>query len=96
MSVSLVQTERLMIYHEQIGVVQVSRSAGIKNGFFETPSSFFNPSLVCLQEYMESQGYRLTSVFCFSNCINAVAWSPSGMHVVSVDKGNKAVLWTDF
>ncbi|XP_060097928.1 autophagy-related protein 16-1 isoform X4 [Heteronotia binoei] len=31
-----------------------------------------------------------------SNSINAVAWSPSGVHVVSVDKGNKAVLWSDF
>nr|XP_056705918.1 autophagy-related protein 16-1 isoform X1 [Euleptes europaea] len=31
-----------------------------------------------------------------SNSINAVAWSPSGAHVVSVDKGNKAVLWSDF
>uniref|UniRef100_A0A8D0HEI7 Autophagy related 16 like 1 n=1 Tax=Sphenodon punctatus TaxID=8508 RepID=A0A8D0HEI7_SPHPU len=30
-----------------------------------------------------------------SNSINAVAWSPSGTHVVSVDKGNKAVLWSD-
>nr|XP_017193010.1 autophagy-related protein 16-1 isoform X3 [Oryctolagus cuniculus] len=28
-----------------------------------------------------------------SSCINAVAWSPSGLHVVSVDKGSKAVLW---
>ncbi|XP_042313613.1 autophagy-related protein 16-1 isoform X1 [Sceloporus undulatus] len=31
-----------------------------------------------------------------SNSINAVAWSPSGAHVVSVDKGNKAVLWSEF
>ncbi|XP_053166562.1 autophagy-related protein 16-1 isoform X2 [Hemicordylus capensis] len=31
-----------------------------------------------------------------SNSINAVAWSPSGAHVVSVDKGSKAVLWSDF
>ncbi|XP_013929772.1 PREDICTED: autophagy-related protein 16-1 isoform X3 [Thamnophis sirtalis] len=31
-----------------------------------------------------------------SNPINAVAWSPSGAHVVSVDKGNKAVLWSEF
>ncbi|ELV09601.1 Autophagy-related protein 16-1 [Tupaia chinensis] len=28
-----------------------------------------------------------------SSSINAVAWSPSGLHVVSVDKGSKAVLW---
>ncbi|XP_045701677.1 autophagy-related protein 16-1 isoform X2 [Phyllostomus hastatus] len=28
--------------------------------------------------------------------INAVAWSPSGTHVVSVDKGSKAVLWSDY
>ncbi|KAM5327243.1 autophagy-related protein 16-1 isoform 2-T2 [Glossophaga mutica] len=28
--------------------------------------------------------------------INAVAWSPSGAHVVSVDKGSKAVLWSDY
>ncbi|XP_029473283.1 autophagy-related protein 16-1 isoform X6 [Rhinatrema bivittatum] len=27
--------------------------------------------------------------------INAVAWSPSGSHVVSVDKGSKAVLWSE-
>ncbi|XP_064021367.1 autophagy-related protein 16-1 isoform X5 [Pogoniulus pusillus] len=31
-----------------------------------------------------------------SSPINAVAWSPAGAHVVSVDKGNKAVLWSDF
>ncbi|XP_036999830.1 autophagy-related protein 16-1 isoform X2 [Artibeus jamaicensis] len=28
--------------------------------------------------------------------INAVAWSPSGAHVISVDKGSKAVLWSDY
>ncbi|KAM6063286.1 autophagy-related protein 16-1 isoform 5-T5 [Chlamydotis macqueenii] len=31
-----------------------------------------------------------------SSSINAVAWSPVGAHVVSVDKGNKAVLWSEF
>ncbi|XP_061210538.1 autophagy-related protein 16-1 isoform X6 [Neopsephotus bourkii] len=31
-----------------------------------------------------------------SSPINAVAWSPAGTHVVSVDKGNKAVLWSEF
>ncbi|XP_017681716.1 autophagy-related protein 16-1 isoform X6 [Pipra filicauda] len=31
-----------------------------------------------------------------SSPINAVAWSPAGAHVVSVDKGNKAVLWAEF
>uniref|UniRef100_G3TYY1 Autophagy related 16 like 1 n=1 Tax=Loxodonta africana TaxID=9785 RepID=G3TYY1_LOXAF len=31
-----------------------------------------------------------------SSSINAVAWSPSGSHVVSVDKGSKAVLWSDY
>ncbi|XP_030920477.1 autophagy-related protein 16-1 isoform X5 [Geospiza fortis] len=31
-----------------------------------------------------------------SSSINAVTWSPSGAHVVSVDKGNKAVLWAEF
>ncbi|XP_069721434.1 autophagy-related protein 16-1 isoform X8 [Phaenicophaeus curvirostris] len=31
-----------------------------------------------------------------SSSINAVAWSPAGAHVVSVDKGNKAVLWAEF
>ncbi|XP_027517614.1 autophagy-related protein 16-1 isoform X7 [Corapipo altera] len=31
-----------------------------------------------------------------SSPINAVAWSPAGTHVVSVDKGNKAVLWAEF
>ncbi|XP_025009302.1 autophagy-related protein 16-1 isoform X11 [Gallus gallus] len=31
-----------------------------------------------------------------SSPINAVAWSPAGAHVVSVDKGNKAVLWSEF
>ncbi|XP_074955530.1 autophagy-related protein 16-1 isoform X5 [Phalacrocorax aristotelis] len=31
-----------------------------------------------------------------SSSINAVAWSPAGAHVVSVDKGNKAVLWSEF
>ncbi|KAJ8270834.1 hypothetical protein GJAV_G00119800 [Gymnothorax javanicus] len=30
-----------------------------------------------------------------SSAINAVSWSPSGAHVVSVDKGSKAVLWSD-
>ncbi|XP_061097080.1 autophagy-related protein 16-1-like isoform X2 [Conger conger] len=30
-----------------------------------------------------------------SSAINAVAWSPSGAHVVSVEKGSKAVLWSD-
>ncbi|XP_039618610.1 autophagy-related protein 16-1 isoform X1 [Polypterus senegalus] len=30
-----------------------------------------------------------------SSCVNAVAWSPSGAYVVSVEKGNKAVLWSD-
>ncbi|XP_007519672.1 autophagy-related protein 16-1 isoform X2 [Erinaceus europaeus] len=28
--------------------------------------------------------------------INAVAWSPSGSNVVTVDKGSKAVLWSDY
>ncbi|XP_052048280.1 autophagy-related protein 16-1 isoform X1 [Apodemus sylvaticus] len=28
-----------------------------------------------------------------SSSINAVAWAPSGLHVVSVDKGSRAVLW---
>lgn len=32
----------------------------------------------------------------FSSSINAVAWSPSGTHVVSVDKGNKAILWSEY
>uniref|UniRef100_A0A8D0R374 Autophagy related 16 like 1 n=1 Tax=Sus scrofa TaxID=9823 RepID=A0A8D0R374_PIG len=31
-----------------------------------------------------------------SSPINAVAWSPSGAHVASVDKGSKAVLWSDY
>ncbi|XP_075385412.1 autophagy-related protein 16-1 isoform X2 [Tenrec ecaudatus] len=31
-----------------------------------------------------------------SAAINAVAWSPSGSHVVSVDKGGKAVLWSEY
>ncbi|XP_030136597.1 autophagy-related protein 16-1 isoform X7 [Taeniopygia guttata] len=31
-----------------------------------------------------------------SSSINAVTWSPAGAHVVSVDKGNKAVLWAEF
>uniref|UniRef100_A0A6I8S4P7 Autophagy related 16 like 1 n=1 Tax=Xenopus tropicalis TaxID=8364 RepID=A0A6I8S4P7_XENTR len=31
-----------------------------------------------------------------SSSINAVAWSPSGTHVVSVDKGSRGVLWSDF
>ncbi|XP_047300804.1 autophagy-related protein 16-1 isoform X2 [Homo sapiens] len=31
-----------------------------------------------------------------SSSINAVAWSPSGSHVVSVDKGCKAVLWAQY
>ncbi|XP_006637931.1 autophagy-related protein 16-1 isoform X2 [Lepisosteus oculatus] len=30
-----------------------------------------------------------------SSTINAVAWSPSGTYVVSVEKGSKAVLWSD-
>lgn len=29
------------------------------------------------------------------SCINAVAWSPSGSFVLSVEKNNKAVLWSD-
>jgi len=39
---------------------------------------------------------KLTPGFHFSSSINAVAWSPAGAHVVSVDKGNKAVLWSEF
>ncbi|KAM4693336.1 autophagy-related protein 16-1 isoform 3-T3 [Discoglossus pictus] len=31
-----------------------------------------------------------------SSSINAVAWSPSGAFVVSVDKGSRGVLWSDF
>ncbi|XP_069583870.1 autophagy-related protein 16-1 isoform X1 [Ranitomeya imitator] len=31
-----------------------------------------------------------------SSAINAVTWSPSGAYVVSVDKGSKGVLWSDF
>ncbi|XP_077011564.1 autophagy-related protein 16-1 isoform X2 [Tamandua tetradactyla] len=31
-----------------------------------------------------------------SSSINAVAWSPAGSHVISVDKGNKAVLWSEY
>ncbi|XP_078522147.1 autophagy-related protein 16-1 isoform X1 [Lissotriton helveticus] len=31
-----------------------------------------------------------------SASINAVAWSPSGAHVLSVDKGSRGVLWSDF
>ncbi|XP_073437354.1 autophagy-related protein 16-1 isoform X2 [Dendrobates tinctorius] len=31
-----------------------------------------------------------------SSSINAVTWSPSGAYVVSVDKGSKGVLWSDF
>ncbi|KAJ8406160.1 hypothetical protein AAFF_G00303910 [Aldrovandia affinis] len=30
-----------------------------------------------------------------SSAINAVSWSPSGAHVVSVEKSSKAVLWSD-
>ncbi|CAH2246637.1 autophagy-related 16-1 isoform X1 [Pelobates cultripes] len=30
-----------------------------------------------------------------SSSINAVAWSPSGTYVVSVDKGGRGVLWSD-
>ncbi|XP_018595298.1 autophagy-related protein 16-1-like isoform X2 [Scleropages formosus] len=30
-----------------------------------------------------------------SSAINAVSWSPSGSHVVSVEKGSKVVLWSD-
>ncbi|XP_043926519.1 autophagy-related protein 16-1 isoform X2 [Protopterus annectens] len=30
-----------------------------------------------------------------SSSVNAVAWSPSGTFVVSVDRGSKAVVWTD-
>ncbi|XP_075425717.1 autophagy-related protein 16-1 isoform X2 [Ascaphus truei] len=31
-----------------------------------------------------------------SSSINAVAWSPSGAYVVSVDKGSRGVLWSDY
>ncbi|XP_038608162.1 autophagy-related protein 16-1 isoform X8 [Tachyglossus aculeatus] len=31
-----------------------------------------------------------------SSSINAVAWSPSGVNVASVDKSNKAVVWSDY
>ncbi|XP_057600873.1 autophagy-related protein 16-1 isoform X5 [Hippopotamus amphibius kiboko] len=31
-----------------------------------------------------------------SSSVNAVAWSPAGSHVVSVDKGSKAVLWSEY
>uniref|UniRef100_A0A3B3SPV3 ATG16 autophagy related 16-like 1 (S. cerevisiae) n=1 Tax=Paramormyrops kingsleyae TaxID=1676925 RepID=A0A3B3SPV3_9TELE len=30
-----------------------------------------------------------------STAINAVSWSPSGTHVVSVEKGSRVVLWSD-
>ncbi|KTG42072.1 hypothetical protein cypCar_00020579 [Cyprinus carpio] len=31
----------------------------------------------------------------FSSAINSVSWSPSGAYVASVEKGSKAVLWSD-
>lgn len=39
---------------------------------------------------------KLIPGFHFSSSINAVAWSPAGAQVVTVDKGNKAVLWSEF
>lgn len=30
-----------------------------------------------------------------SSAINAVSWSPSGTYVASVEKGSRAVLWSD-
>lgn len=40
---------------------------------------------------------KVEKVLCkhHSSSINAVAWAPSGSHVISVDKGSKAVLWSD-
>ncbi|XP_043928666.1 protein Atg16l2-like isoform X2 [Protopterus annectens] len=31
-----------------------------------------------------------------NSCVNAVTWSTSGEYVVSVDRGKKAVLWSDY
>ncbi|XP_049625266.1 autophagy-related protein 16-1 isoform X2 [Suncus etruscus] len=41
---------------------------------------------------------KVEKVLCkhHSSSINAVAWAPSGSHVISVDKGSKAVLWSDY
>lgn len=36
----------------------------------------------------------LSSSLC-SSAINSVSWSPSGAYVVSVEKGSKAILWSD-
>lgn len=30
-----------------------------------------------------------------SSAINSVSWSPSGTYVASVEKGSKAILWSD-
>lgn len=48
-----------------------------------------------LQE-MHCFGHRLMMIiFVCSSAINSVSWSPSGAYVASVEKGSKAILWSD-
>lgn len=35
------------------------------------------------------------ALFFPSSAINSVSWSPSGTYVASVEKGSKAILWSD-
>ncbi|KPP58401.1 autophagy-related protein 16-1-like, partial [Scleropages formosus] len=51
-----------------------------------------------MRQTFSAQGFKCGSDWTrvtFSSAINAVSWSPSGSHVVSVEKGSKVVLWSD-
>ncbi|XP_018422120.1 PREDICTED: autophagy-related protein 16-like, partial [Nanorana parkeri] len=53
--------------------------------------------IVCTEQCVMSGHFdKKIRFWDISSSINAVAWSPSGTYVVSVDKGSKGVLWSDF
>lgn len=69
----------------------------LESGFFKISNKsiiVFHFSAKCC--YGIQLSCKLALAFPFSSSINAVTWSPAGTHVVSVDKGNKAVLWSEF
>lgn len=79
-----------------LGLLKVRVSWELRRCFFFDSQStvIFHSSVKCccgIQLFC-----KLIPGFHFSSSINAVAWSPAGAHVVSVDKGNKAVLWSEF
>lgn len=50
--------------------------------------------IMCLL-YWLVLGLIFTSLLICSSAINAVSWSPSGTYVASVEKGSRAILWSD-